>query len=246
MNGMEAGLIVALLAVVVAFFVIHPLNGDDVSSNTNSTTSESVRVISQEELSLHDGQKDSTIWLAVLGEVYDVTKGAQYYGQGEGYAGFAGRDATAAFVSGDFTEKGLVDDVSSFTLEQIGGVDHWRKFYRDSANYKKVGVLEGTYFNSKGEPTSERTEAMKKIEQGQKQQDEIAEQKKKHPSCNMRWAQGEGGEVWCEDETQFPRKVAEGENQRCACFSAAEISSGNFKLDRYPDCADKALRCKTP
>ena len=43
--------------------------------------------------------------LAVLGQVYDVTEGKQYYGKGEGYQGFAGRDASKAFVSGNIFAK---------------------------------------------------------------------------------------------------------------------------------------------
>ena len=38
------------------------------------------------------------IYLAVLGRVFDVTKGADYYGPGAGgYSGFAGRDGSRAF-----------------------------------------------------------------------------------------------------------------------------------------------------
>lgn len=42
--------------------------------------------------------------LSILGEVFDVSKGAKHYGRGGGYQGFTGRDASRAFVTGDFTE----------------------------------------------------------------------------------------------------------------------------------------------
>ncbi|ONL94634.1 BTB/POZ domain-containing protein NPY2 [Zea mays] len=37
--------------------------------------------------------------------VFDVTKGRSHYGPGGGYHHFAGRDASRAFVSGNFTGK---------------------------------------------------------------------------------------------------------------------------------------------
>ena len=43
-------------------------------------------------------------------QVYDVSKGADYYGPGGGYAFFTGRDGSRAFVTGQFDEEGLVDD----------------------------------------------------------------------------------------------------------------------------------------
>jgi hypothetical protein len=44
-----------------------------------------------------------------LGTVYDVSAGATYYGKGTGYSHFAGRDGTAAFVTGDFKTDSEVD-----------------------------------------------------------------------------------------------------------------------------------------
>jgi hypothetical protein len=43
--------------------------------------------------------------------VYDVTKGRAYYGPDAGYAGFAGRDGTRAYVSGNFTKEGLIENI---------------------------------------------------------------------------------------------------------------------------------------
>ena len=41
---------------------------------------------------------------SILGKVFDVSKGAKHYGKGGAYRGFTGRDASRAFVSGDFTK----------------------------------------------------------------------------------------------------------------------------------------------
>lgn len=44
---------------------------------------------------------------SILGEVFDVSKGAKHYGKGGAYEGFTGKDASRSFVSGDFTEVGV-------------------------------------------------------------------------------------------------------------------------------------------
>lgn len=41
---------------------------------------------------------------SILGEVFDVSKGAKHYGKGGPYEGFTGKDASRSFVSGDFSE----------------------------------------------------------------------------------------------------------------------------------------------
>ncbi|KAK6921384.1 Cytochrome b5-like heme/steroid binding domain [Dillenia turbinata] len=57
-----------------------------------------------EQLSLYNGTDDTLpILLAILGSVFDVTKGKSHYGVGGGYNHFSGRDASRAFVSGNFT-----------------------------------------------------------------------------------------------------------------------------------------------
>ncbi|KAH0467312.1 hypothetical protein IEQ34_004550 [Dendrobium chrysotoxum] len=59
-----------------------------------------------EELAPFNGTDEKLpILLGILGSVFDVTKGKSHYGPGGGYHHFAGRDASRAFVSGNFTGK---------------------------------------------------------------------------------------------------------------------------------------------
>jgi predicted heme/steroid binding protein len=56
-------------------------------------------VLSAEELAAHTGPE--SVYLAILGHVFDVSKGARFYTGESGYAHFAGKDATRAFVTGE-------------------------------------------------------------------------------------------------------------------------------------------------
>lgn len=49
----------------------------------------------------------------------------------------AGRDATRAFASGDFSPAGLVDSVSGLSPSELLSIHSWLSFYSD--NYEPVG-----------------------------------------------------------------------------------------------------------
>jgi predicted heme/steroid binding protein len=53
-----------------------------------------------EELSKYDGSDPSKpIYIAVLGQVFDVTEGKEYYGPEGGYKFFAGRGTVFTWLS---------------------------------------------------------------------------------------------------------------------------------------------------
>lgn len=64
---------------------------------------------------------------------------------------FTGKDATRAFVTGDFTPEGLVDDVGGLSEQDLLSILDWIKFYEK--DYKLVGVLQGTYYDAHGKLT---------------------------------------------------------------------------------------------
>lgn len=51
---------------------------------------------------------------------------------------FPGRDASLAFITGDFTESGVTDDVSSLSPLQIVALYDWLTFYQ--RDYQPVGM----------------------------------------------------------------------------------------------------------
>ncbi|KAF9113669.1 hypothetical protein BGX27_001086 [Mortierella sp. AM989] len=98
-------------------------------------------VLTQKELELYDGTDPSKpIYLAVRGEVFDVTAGRPYYARGGGYGFFSGRDASRAYTTGCF-ETHLTHDLRGLTPEQIADVDGWANFYRNHPKYFKIGTV---------------------------------------------------------------------------------------------------------
>lgn len=49
-----------------------------------------------------------------------------------------GKDASLAFVTGDFTESGQTDDVSSLSPSQVMALYDWLAFYQKE--YQAVGM----------------------------------------------------------------------------------------------------------
>ncbi|KAJ3369186.1 hypothetical protein GGF31_005467 [Allomyces arbusculus] len=100
----------------------------------------SERIFTPEELKQYDGTDPSKpIYLAIMGDVFDVTEGRSYYGPGGGYHFFAGRDAARAYITGCF-QTHLTHDIRGLTPDQIKGIDDWRQFYTSgSEKYFKVG-----------------------------------------------------------------------------------------------------------
>ncbi|XP_066383934.1 membrane-associated progesterone-binding protein 4-like isoform X2 [Miscanthus floridulus] len=147
-----------------------------------------------EELSLYNGTNEGLpILLAILGSVFEVTKGRSHYGPGGGYHHFAGRDASRAFVSGNFTGDGLTDSLQGLSSSEVNSIVDWRKFYFE--RYIFAGKLIGRYYDSQGNPTK----YLKGVEMKAKRGAQLLEKQKndetKIPGCNSKWSQQEGGEV---------------------------------------------------
>ena len=52
----------------------------------------------------------------------------------------SGRDASRAYVSGDFSEKGLIEDVSGLTPKDLLSLEEWVKFFQEK--YKYLGMYD--------------------------------------------------------------------------------------------------------
>lgn len=172
----------------------------DPNDYTKIYTESGTRMITRNELAAHGHSGPlKPVWLAVMGRVYDVSKGEEhYYGPKGGYNFFSGKDGSRAYVTGEFNEEGLIDDVEGLNPLQLGELDNWVKFYEK--DYSFVGKLIGRYYKKDGSPTK----AWYKYQKALGEQEKIrAEQKvleKKFPGCNSKWTQEDGGTVFCSEK----------------------------------------------
>jgi len=158
------------------------------------------RIFTTEEIKEYDGSDpNKPIYVVVLGQVFDVTKGKSHYQKGTGYNVFAGQDASSAFVTGDFSSGKPKDSIDGLTPQQVADIWHWVDFYGKHNQYFYVGKLIGRYYNEKGEPTAEYDKVQEQLKEAKKLKAAEEAENIKFPGCNSRWAEGVGGEVWCAD-----------------------------------------------
>lgn len=81
-------------------------------------------MLSEEELRRHDGSDPALpIYLAVDGDVFDVTAGGPYQ-KGGSYSFFTGRDGARAFATGCFKTH-ITHDLRGLTPAQIKVCAEW-------------------------------------------------------------------------------------------------------------------------
>lgn len=105
------------------------------------------RQFTAEELDKYSGLDESLpVYISIHRQVFDVSAGREFYARGSGgYGMFGGRDATRAFITGEFTWD-LTCDLSGIPENQIQeSIDHWLTFYEEHSTYFKVGVLADGY-----------------------------------------------------------------------------------------------------
>ncbi|CAI4230805.1 unnamed protein product [Auanema sp. JU1783] len=224
-----------------------------------------LQILTPEQLALFDGTRDSRpVYLAILGRVYNVDKGKKHYGKGGGYHFFSGKDATRAFVTGDFTPKGLIDDTSGLSNDDLLGIKDWITFYEK--DYVLVGVVVGKYYDQEAKPTSELQEVLLRIENAVDFKNSKAAESEIFPPCNSEWHQNTGGRVWCSSKSGgihrewsgVPRLFLDGTNgERCVCVKNFGPGLSNKALEGanrgdldhpslkvYPNCSPTANSCK--
>ncbi|XP_069946347.1 neuferricin [Cherax quadricarinatus] len=176
------------------------------SNKQKSSSRHRERIFTAQELQQYGSQGGTKgPYLAILGRVYNVKKGKEHYGPGGGYEFFSGRDGSRAFVTGDFTEEGLTDDISGLSSSDYIGLDEWVKFYE--SDYKYVGKLIGRFYDEKGEPTSQYYDAQRWISEAYRQRESENKEKKMFPPCNSEWTPESGARLWCTNrryEVSFP------------------------------------------
>jgi len=98
------------------------------------------RLFSEEGLAQFNAEQSGPtrpIYLAIDGDVYDVSKGKAYQ-PGGSYSFMAGTDAARAFGTGCF-QTHRTHDLRGLSDSEWEGVQHWKKFFANHKEYRKVG-----------------------------------------------------------------------------------------------------------
>jgi len=95
-----------------------------------------------EELKEYDGTNNQRILIAVNGNIFDVTRGRNYYGPDGPYGVFAGKDASrglATFSVDKSVIKDEFDDLSDLNSMQMDSLREWEMQFTEK--YMLVGKL---------------------------------------------------------------------------------------------------------
>ncbi|XP_037604460.1 neuferricin [Sebastes umbrosus] len=250
MDSMLGYVLVAFLALAVLF--IPQEWSVNVTFRMPSDPGPSVRLLSRLELSLYDGEEGSKgLYLAILGQVFDVQKGHKHYGPGGAYHCMAGKDASLAFITGDFTESGQTDDVSSLSPLQVMALYDWLAFYQ--RDYNSVGLLTGRFYSKTGKPTAALLLVGESLAEGQLIKAQSEAEKVHFPACNSEWSAARGGRVWCSTKsggverswTGVPRKLFSpgSSGVRCVCVEDPSAAEEDPNLQIYDCCPPDADSC---
>ncbi|GAA5928608.1 cytochrome b5-like heme/steroid binding domain-containing protein [Sporobolomyces koalae] len=92
------------------------------------------------ELSKYDGRTpDTPIYVAIKGQVFDVSAKRDMYGPGCGYHIFTGKDASKALGKSSLKAEDADSDYSSLTAEEKGVLDDWEKYF--TKRYNIIGKV---------------------------------------------------------------------------------------------------------
>ncbi|KAK2828813.1 hypothetical protein Q5P01_019847 [Channa striata] len=211
-----------------------------------------VRLLTKSELALYDGEEGGRgLYLAVLGHVFDVHKGHKHYGRGGAYHSMAGKDASLAFITGDFTESGLTDDVSGVSPLQVLALYDWLSFYQ--REYQFVGFVTGRFYSETGQPTKDLLQVEAALAEGKQIKAQSDVDMLRFPACNSEWSAAKGGKVWCStksggverDWAGVPRKFYSfgSSGVRCVCVQDPSAAEEDPNLQKYEGCPPSADSC---
>lgn len=209
-----------------------------------------VRLWSKSEL---ENQIEGKIFLAFLGKVYDVSSAAStFYGPGKDYSMFSNKDATRAYITGNFTHD-LNDDISDLDKSSYSALQSWISFYAKS--YPYVGKLEGRYYNSNGCPTAATEKVYKVLAELERDSEKKKNENIVLPECNSEWnGDTKKSRVWCSKASGgverswvgVPRLYTdESGTNRCVCYSdESNVTPEMLKnLKNYKNCESNSFEC---
>ena len=94
-----------------------------------------------EQLREFNGTNDKPIYIALKGEIFDVTNARDYYGEGTGYHCFAGKEASRAMAKFSFEDEDMNDNVHDLTPFERDNLNDRIEQYKHYRNYPVVGKV---------------------------------------------------------------------------------------------------------
>ncbi|CAE6336868.1 unnamed protein product [Rhizoctonia solani] len=96
-------------------------------------------MFSEAQLAKFDGSDPlKPVYIAIDGDVYDVSEGRRIYGPGGSYHSFAGKDAARAYTTGCF-QTHLTHDTRGLNEKELGSLTHWKNFFAKHEKYRHIG-----------------------------------------------------------------------------------------------------------
>lgn len=260
-----------LLVPIAAILMSWRLAAASSIKSSDAPSVNEMRLFTAEELSSFTGRGGAPIYIAILGDVFDVSTGRKHYAAGHGYAHFAGRDGSRAFATGDSGGQGLTDSIEALQWEDLEAIAGWHKFYMEHDNYTHVGMVVGRHYDVNGVKITEGGFPWEALQL----RNELAEERKRTlPDCNSRWSSDKGSEVWCTtmsggierewvgvpriydpalDTVVLAADAATGQDggasklpTRCVCAPPEEVARAAPHLQVYEGCDPRAATCMVP
>lgn len=146
---------VAISTLALGYFIFTLISGCSDENSHNSQPSDSVpatiskpeppvlRDFTPEQLREHDGVHSTAIYIALVGDVYDVSGSSEFYGKDGPYHCFAGRDASRAMAKLSFEEADLAAgrDLSDLGPFERSTLEDWVDKFKYYKAYPVVGKL---------------------------------------------------------------------------------------------------------
>lgn len=218
-----------------------------------------VRLVSPAELAAHSAAGGGALWIACLGYVFDVTAGAEYYGEGGDYAAFTGVDSSRVFAIGGIKDEDIKPDLAGLTPYQVADARGWLDFYRKEAKYVYVGKVVGHFWDGEGVATARWGEVEDALREKAVLEEKAAVFRSEFPSCK-KGRDKVGGKAWCEkgdrDWVGLPRLLEfvspRGKTlTKCFCVKPQrwlepadeEEKEVRSRMSLYDGCAEDATLC---
>ncbi|MGB5368558.1 MAG: cytochrome b5-like heme/steroid binding domain-containing protein [Polyangiales bacterium] len=98
------------------------------------------RDYSLQELAAYDGSDSGKpLLIAIRGQVYDVTRGRDFYGPGGPYGMFAGKDCTRALAKVSFDAEMFTGGIDGLEPDELDKLEEWIEMFE--GKYRRVGRL---------------------------------------------------------------------------------------------------------